>query len=212
MKKILALLLALMMLTLVGAASAESLDFVPGAPTACTFAGFQTYFTALSGASGYAFTWDANPAEEDAYTVYTAVSADETLKIKVYAQDDNVVFVQAEGVVSLSITDIAAAQKFGEWFGVAITGGVIGMALGAGDNAIVQDPNLEENLKTDLKPLVYILENDFTEEKLAEGKAAVSTVYGYPCGLEVSGSTDGATVLLIMKVIVSGAEGRISVK
>ena len=212
MKKLFALLMALMMLILVGAASAESLDFVPGAPTACTFAAFQTYFTALSGASGYAFTWDAEPAEEDGYTVYSAVSEDETLKVRVYVQDSNVVFVQADGAISLNVTDAAAAQKFGEWFGIAISGGVIGMALGAGDTSIVQDPNLEEKLQEDIKPLVYILENDFTEEKLAEGKAAVSTVYGYPCGLEVTGSTDGLTVLLAMKIIVSGPEGQISVK
>ena len=52
----------------------------------------------------------------------------------------------------------------------------------------------------------------FNEKTLAEGKAAVSAVYGYPCGLEVSGSTDGETVLLAMKIIVSGPEGQISVK
>ena len=67
-------------------------------------------------------------------------------------------------------------------------------------------------MQEDIKPLVYILENDFNEKTLAEGKAAVSTVYGYPCGLEVSGSTDGKTVLLAMKIIVSGPEGQISVK
>ena len=212
MKKIIALLMALMMLAVVGAAAAETLDFVPGAPTACPFAGFQTYFTALAGASGYAFTWDAETAEEDAYTVYTAVSEDETLKVGVYVQDDNVVFIQAEGAISLDITDTAAAQKFGEWFGVSISGGVIGMDLGAGNTAITQDPELETKLQADIQPLVYILENDFNEKTLAEGKAAVSTVYGYPCGLEVNGSTDGETVLLAMKIIVSGPEGQISVK
>ena len=70
----------------------------------------------------------------------------------------------------------------------------------------------ETKLQEDIKPLVYILENDFNEKTLAEGKAAVSAVYGYPCGLEVSGSTDGETVLLAMKIIVSGPEGQISVK
>ena len=212
MKKVFALLLALMMLALVGAASAESLDFVPGAPTASTFEGFQTYFTTISTASGYAFTWDAEPAEEDGYTVYSAVSEDETLKIRVYVQDGSVAFIQADGAISLNISDFTAAQKFGEWFGVAISGGVIGLSLGAGDASIVQDPDLEKKLKADIEPLVYILDIDFTEEKLAEGKAAVSTVFGYPCGLEVSGSIDGATVLLAMKIIVSGPEGRISVK
>ena len=137
---------------------------------------------------------------------------DETLKVGVYVQDDNVVFIQAEGAISLDITDTAAAQKFGEWFGVSISGGVLGMALGTGDTSVLQDPELETKLQEDIKPLVYILENDFNEKTLAEGKAAVSTVYGYPCGLEVSGSTDGETVLLAMKIIVSGPEGQISVK
>ena len=86
------------------------------------------------------------------------------------------------------------------------------MALGAGDTSVLQDPELDTKLQEDIKPLVYILENDFNEKTLAEGKAAVSTVYGYPCGLEVSGSTDGETVLLAMKIIVSGPEGQISVK
>ena len=212
MKKIIALLMVLMMLAVVGAAAADTLDFVPGAPTACPFPAFQTYFTSLAGGTGYTFTWDAEPAEEAPYTVYSAVSEDETLKIRVFVQDDNVVFIQAEGAVSLNITDIAAAQKFGEWFGVSISGGVIGMALGAGNTDILQDPDLDTKLQADVQPLLYILENDFNEETLAAGKAAVSTVYGYPCGLEVNGSAAGETVLLAMKIIVSGPEGQISVK
>ena len=212
MKKIIALLMALMMLAVVGAAAAETLDFVPGTPTACPFPAFQTYFTALAGGTGYTFTWDAEPAEEDAYTVYSAVSEDKTLKVRVFVQDGNVSYLQAEGAISLDLTDLAAAQKFGEWFGVSISGGVLGMALGSGDTSVLQDPELDATLQADVQPLVYILENDFNEKTLAAGKAAVSTVFGYPCGLEVSGSIDGATVLLAMKIIVSGPEGQVSVK
>ncbi len=212
MKKLLALLLALMMLACAGAASAETLDFVPGAPATCPFSMFQSYFTALAGGTGYTFTWDAEPAEEDPYTVYSAVSEDKTLKVSVYVQDGNVCYLQAEGAISLDMTDFTAAQKFGEWFGVSISGGVLGMALGTGDTSILQDPELDAKLQADIAPLVFILQNDFNEQTLAAGKAAVSTVYGYPCGLEVSGSAEGMTVLLAMKIIVSSPEGQITVK
>ncbi len=212
MKKIIALLMALMMLAVVGAAAAETLDFVPGAPTACPFAGFQTYFTALAGASGYAFTWDAEPAEEDAYTVYTAVSEDETLKVGVYVQDDNVVFIQAEGAISLKITDAAAAQKFGEWFGVALSNSAICMRLAGGDTAFLSDSNLGSTLQADVQPLVSILMNDFNDDTLSQGKAATSTVLGYPAGLEISGSTNGSSVSLTMRTVVGCPGSEIYVK
>ena len=114
--------------------------------------------------------------------------------------------------MTLNMTDASSAQKFGEWFGVSISGGVLSIALGSGDTAVLQDPELDATLQADVQPLVYILENDFNEKTLAAGKAAVSTVYGYPCGLEVNGSAAGETVLLAMKIIVSGPEGQISVK
>lgn len=211
MKKVFALLLTLMMLT-AGLAAAETLELVPGTPENCPFTTFKTYFDMIAQQSGYTFTWADEPAAENGYEVYSAVSADDAMVIKVYVLDGNVCYTDGEGAVTLNMTDASSAQKFGEWFGVSISGGVLGMALGTGDTSVLQDPELETKLQEDIKPLVYILENDFNEKTLAEGKAAVSTVYGYPCGLEVSGSTDGETVLLAMKIIVSGPEGQISVK
>ena len=211
MKKILALAIALMMLLAAIPAFADSLEIVPGTPSTCTFAVFQTYFTVLSSGSGYEFTWADAPAEENGYTVYSADAGDGTLTIKVYTLNDTVVYTVAEGSAALDVNDSDSANTFGQWFGVAVSGSVVSLCMGEGNTSILSDSNLEATLQADITPLVDILMNDFDEASLAKGKAATSLVLGYPAGLEVSGGAVGTLVNLNMKIVVTSADGQLNV-
>ena len=212
MKKLLALFLALLMMAAAGLASADSLEFVPGAPGSCPFANFQSYFDMIAAGAGFTFTWDNAPTEEEGFTVYSAASEDGLLQIRVYTQDQNVSHVVALGEVNLDSSDSDSAYTFGQWFGVAISGSAISMSLGAGDTSITSDPDLSGKLEADITPLTNLLYNDFDAEHLAAGKAGTATVLGYPCGLEVSGSENGSNIYLFMKIIVSTPGGQINVR
>ena len=212
MKKILALFLALLMMAAAGLAAADSLEFVPGTPGACTFDNFRLYFDSIATGAGFAFTWNDTPAEENSFTVYSAASGDGLLQIQVYTQDQNVSHVVALGEVNLDSSDSDSAYTFGQWFGVAISGSAISMSLGAGDFSVTSDPDLSAKLEADVTPLTDLLYNDFDEEHLAAGKAGTATVLGYPCGLEVSGSGNDSNVYLYMKIILSTPDGQMSVK
>ena len=212
MKKLLALFLALLMITAAGLASADSLDFVPGTPGACTFENFKLYFDSIATGSGFAITWDSAPSEEDSFSVYSAVSGDGLLQIKVYTQDQNISHVIAIGETAFDSSDSDSAYTFGQWFGVAISGSTISMSLGAGDFSVTSDPDLASKLEAEVSPLTDLLMNDFDAEHLAAGKAGTATVLGYPCGLEVRGGENGSSIFLSMKIIVSTPGGQISVR
>ena len=212
MKKVFALLLTLMMLT-AGLAAAETLELVPGTPENCPFTTFKTYFDMIAQQSGYTFTWADEPAAENGYEVYSAVSADDAMVIKVYVLDGNVCYTDGEGAVTLNMTDASSAQKFGEWFGVALSNSAICMRIAGGDTAFLSDSNFASSLQADVQPLVSILMNDFNEDTLSKGKAATSTVAGYPAGLEISGSiVDNTSVSLTMRTVVGCPGSEISVK
>ena len=212
MKKVFALLLALMMLA-AGLAAAETLELVPGTPENCPFLMFKTYFDTIAQQSGYQFTWTDEPAAENGYEVYSTVSSDETMTIKVYVLDGNVCYTEGEGTVTLDLSNAASAQKFGEWFGVALSNSAICMRLAGGDTAFLSDSNFASTLQADVQPLVSILMNDFNDETLSKGKAATSTVVGYPAGLEISGSmADETSVTLTMRTVVTCEAGQLSVK
>ena len=212
MKKVFALFLALTILAAAGLVSADSLEFVPGTPDACSPESFLDFFSSIAQESGFTFTWDEAPAEEDNYSVYTGASADGLMSVRIYIQGDNVSHVVALGEVTLDPTDSESAYTFGQWFGVAISGSAISMSLGAGNTDVVTNPDLSEKLNTDIMPLMNLLTVDFDEEHLSAGKAAATTILGYPCGMEVSGGTDGSKVLLSMKVIVCSQDGQFSVR
>ncbi len=211
MKKVFALLLTLMMLA-AGLAAAETLELVPGTTESCPFTTFKTYFDTIAQQSGYTFTWADEPAAENGYEVYSTVSADGAMVIKVYVLNGNVCYTDGEGTVTLDMTDASSAQKFGEWFGVALSNSAICMRLAGGDTAFLSDSNLSSTLQADVQPLVSILMNDFNDDTLSQGKAATSTVLGYPAGLEISGSTNGSSVSLTMRTVVGCPGSEISVK
>ena len=51
-----------------------------------------------------------------------------------------------------------------------------------------------------------------SDEQLKNGVADVTTILGYPAGLEISGDTDGSVVTLNMRVFVGSKDARIEVK
>ena len=145
--------------------------------------------------------------------MYSAVSADDAMVIKVYVLDGNVCYTDGEGAVTLNMTDASSAQKFGEWFGVALSNSAICMRIAGGDTAFLSDSNFSSSLQADVQPLVSILMNDFNEDTLSKGKAATSTVAGYPAGLEIIGSiADNTSVSLTMRTVVGCPGSEISVK
>ena len=189
MKKALILVLALVMVCMSTFACAESLQITPGAPSNCDIDSFKMYFSMMSGASGYNFIWQDNVTSENGYDVYKADSEDGMMTISIYVQGGKVVYGEAIGSITASAGDSSSASKFGEWFGASIAGMVLGMYIGEnGMNAVTDSVGTQ-----------------FQNGPVLDGQvpAGVSTVAGYPTGLEVSGSVSGTSITLNMRIIVA---------
>ena len=213
MKKILALVLALVMLAAAGIASAATLELTPGTPTNCTIDVFKTYFQLLASNAGYDFTWEETPTKEGAYDVYTATTATTPLVIKVYCSGEKVVFGTGEGTITFAATSNTDALKnFGEWFGVSLADICVCIFIGEqGPQAVTNEVGTK--LQEELNPLVLTLQNGLTNlDDLMNGVAGVATCLGYPCGLEVSGTVDGSNITMTMTVAVTGMDGILTVK
>ena len=67
-------------------------------------------------------------------------------------------------------------------------------------------------MQNELNPLVEVLTNGFSsDDQLAKGLAAYTTVLGYPTGLGISGTIDGLNVTLTMNIAVTSADGQLNV-
>ena len=203
MKKALILVLALVMVCMSTFACAESLQITPGAPSNCDIDSFKMYFSMMAGASGYNFVWQDNVTSENGYDVYKADSEDGMMTLSIYVQGGKVVYGEAIGSITANAGNTTSASKFGEWFGASIAGMVLGMYIGEnGMNAVTDSVGTQ--FQNDLMPLVKVLQDGLTTPTaLMNGLASVSTVAGYPTGLEVSGSVSGTSITLNMRIIVA---------
>lgn len=213
MKKIFALVLALIMLAAVVPACADTLVFESGSPSAtCTPEIFKLFFNAMEQASGYTFTWDEDAAAEGDYTVYTGQSSDGIMTIKIYAQGEGVVYTEAFGSISVDMSDMASVQQFGSWFGAAMSGMDMAYFISEVGSANIT-AEIQTQFTNELNAMVALLGADLDDEaKLRNGAVEVVTVLGYPCGMEIRGSSSGNLITLDMKVIVTGTDGVLAAK
>ena len=210
MKKVFALLLALVMLAAAGTACAETLAFEPGTPSACTPEMFKLYFALIAGQSGYNFVWEDDIGTDGAYAVYTGHSEDGLMSLNIYAMNGGVVYSEAIGTATIS--DAESAEKFGEWFGAAVGGSVIAFYIGE-NGAESLDASVTNKFTNDLMGLVAFLQNgSTTDEQLAEGMVYTTTCLDYPTGMEISGSADGSGVTMALRILVSTKDGQMSIK
>ncbi len=212
MKKILALILALMLLAVAGLAGADTLEVEAGTPSGCSIEMFKLYFSAMEESAGYKFVWNDNVYNDGNYLVYSGKSGDDVMTINIYTLNGNVVYAEGVGSISANLSDQAAAQSFGEWFGAAIGGMTFGLYIGENGAASV-DVNLTNKFTNDLLPLTTVLTSELSsDEKLANGVVGTATVLGYPTGLEMKGVAMGTSVLMTMKIMVTSSDGKLLVK
>ena len=212
MKKILALILALVLVAAVSAAGAATLDYTPGTPASCTFELFKTYFDLMTATAGYTFNWDEDSSKEGDYDVHYAVTEDGAMFVITYCEGGNVLYVKGEGTLVMTAGDNSAAEKFGQWFGATISGGVLGLYIGE-EGPAAATTEATETFQSELKPLLATLQDGLTsEEELMNGVASTVTVLGYPTGLAVDGSISGTTITLNMTILVSAKDGTLGIK
>ena len=211
MKKILALFLALTMILTAGLAFAGTLELTPGTPTGCSYESFKSYFTLLTQSGGYTFNWNDTPESGNGFDIYSAVSEDGAMTTYIYCVDGNVSHVQGAGQLSVDMSDQASAKKFGEWLGASFSGSCLGIYTGEEGPSALSNAALQ--FQNELNPLLTSVTSGMTsDEQLKNGVADVTTVLGYPAGLEISGDTDGSVVTLNMRVFVGSKDARIEVK
>ena len=81
MKRISALVLALIICAVALPAHASELDFQLGSAFACGFDTFRLYFDALTADSGYAFSWDESTLEAaNGVKLHTAANEDRRVR------------------------------------------------------------------------------------------------------------------------------------
>ena len=211
MKKILALLLALTMILAAGLAFADTIEITPGTPTGCTYELFKSYFTVLTQSAGYTFTWTDTPSSENGFDVYCAISEGGAMTTYVFCVDGKVSYVHGVGSLTIDMGDQASAQKFGEWLGASFSGSCLGLFAGEeGPNALA---GVTEQFQNELNPLLTNVTAGMTsDEQMKNGVADITTVLGYPAGLEISGGTNGTVITLNMQVYVAGKDALLTVK
>ena len=210
MKKIFALLLALMMLFAAGTACAETLEFEPGTPSVTSPEVFKLYFAMIAGQSGYNFTWEDEVGTDGSYSVYTGHSEDGLMSLNIYAMNGGVVYSEAIGTATIS--DAESAEKFGEWFGAAVGGSVISLLIGEkGTQALDEDAT--NRFTNDLMGLVAFLQGgSTTDEQLAKGAVYTTTCLDYPTGLEITGIAGSTGVTMSLRILVSVQDGQMNIK
>lgn len=209
MKKLLALLLALVMVAAIGLASAEKLEIVPGTPSKCPIDQFKLWFDTMTQNYGYTFTWSDQAVAEDGFDVYSAVTEDNQMEVKAYTVGGNVSYVVGVSTGTFAITDESGANAFGERLGAVLGGSGLGLLIGEEGFAAVEEK--AGNYEAEITPLLYVLLNGFTsEDQLAKGVAGSVTALGYPTGLELYGTTSGDTITITMTVVVASADAQLN--
>ena len=207
MKKMLALLLAAVMISVCCPVFADTLEIAPGTPAACDIDTFKVYFGALTSGGNYTFTFDDGFETEGDYQVYTASTGDSRSALKVYTRDGNFCFAECAGSMTASVGDTDTAGGFAEWFGAAFGGIILSVYIGEGNPA---DQATIEAFNSDIVPLLTDLMAGLSDaNRLAEGIVCTGTVLGYPAGMEVNGSVEDITVTLNLRVAVTGTDGQL---
>ena len=161
MKKVFALLLALLMAAFVIPACAETLEVVPGTPANCSFSDFQNWFDLSIASSGYDYTfvWDSTPYSEDGFDVYTA-RMENGPEFKVYTVGGNFCYLIATNSGSFQLSDSSGAKSFGECLGAVLGGGITGLFIPEqGINAFQSQIS---SFQSDINPLLTILMSGFS--------------------------------------------------
>ena len=212
MKKVLALVLVFIMVAAAGIACADTLEFTPGSPTACAIEAFQLYYTLLADSAGYSFEWEENAVKEGDWDVYSALSSDGSLQIKIYCTDGNIVYAVSEGSITSDMSDTAAAEQFGQWFGVAIMDTCASLFIGEkGVEALTDD--VGNRMTADFNALyAAFIGVVASEEDLVKGPALVGTMLDYPTGLETNGSIDGNIINLTMRIVTVSPDSTLNVQ
>ncbi len=211
MKKILALFLALTMILTAGLAFASTLELTPGTPTGCGAELFKAYFTVMTQNAGYAFSWDDNARSAGNSDIWYAVSEDGAMMVYIFCVDGNVSYVQGSGSLTVDLSDSESAEMFGQWLGAALSGSCLSIYIGEESPEDITE--VATQFQNELTPLLYSVTSKLTsDEQLKNGVADVTTVLGYPAGLEISGDTDGSVVTLNMRIFVGSKDARIEVK
>ena len=129
----------------------------------------------------------------------------------VFCVDGKVSYVHGVGSLTVDMGDQASAQKFGEWLGASFSGSCLGLFAGEeGPNALA---GVTEQFQNELNPLLTNVTAGMTsDEQMKNGVADITTVLGYPAGLEISGGTNGTVITLNMQVYVAGKDALLTVK
>ena len=211
MKKLLALVIALVMLLAAIPAIADTLEVVPGTPANCPIESFKVMYNMAAAQAKVNFVWDDGSVSEDGFDVYTCRSDDGSVEAKVYTVGGNVSHIIGESSGSFSASDYTAANQFGVNLGAVLAGGGTGMLM-------VEDPaSINEKAATyqsELQPLIDTLQNGFTDlSQLNNGMASTTVALGYPTGLSLVGDADMSTltISLTMKVYITSADGQLNI-
>ncbi len=211
MKKILALLLALAMILASGLAFADTIELTPGTPTGCGAELFKAYFTVMTQNAGYAFSWDDNARSAGNSDIWYAVSEDGAMMVYIFCVDGNVSYVQGSGSLTVDLSDSESAEMFGQWLGAALSGSCLSIYIGEESPEDITE--VATQFQNELTPLLYSVTSKLTsDEQLKNGVADIATVVNYPCGMEMSGSTDGTTVTLNMQFYVGSKDAQLVIK
>ena len=211
MKKILALVLVFIMIAATGIACADTLDFIPGSPTACSIDGFKLFFNYFTSSAGYSFIWEENAVQEDGWDVYSAMASDGSAKIKICCIDGKVVYVTSEGSFTADRDDSAAADQFGEWFGYIILYPC--MSLFIGDKGIeAMNDDVKNRMRTEMITLYTDFESELYDENLIKGMAFISNILDYPTGVEASGSVNDNIININLRIVLGNQDSTLKIQ
>ena len=204
MRRILALILAVLIMTAAGTACAETaaLQMVP---TTCPPETFILYFDILSRQAGYSFTWVDSVGTEGPYSVYLGECEDGTMLMNIYAMDGSVIYTDCAGSITINDDDAESASRFGEWFGCAIGGSVLSLHLGESGNTSISSEELEK-YSADVNNIVSELQT-YTEQQMLNGCVITKPVLDYPTSLEINGTRNGKIVTINIRAVVTGKNG-----
>ena len=211
MKKAFAVLLALLLFCISSLAAAETLIVTPGQQSNCVPEMFKMYFSLISTSAGLNFIWDDDVTNDGTYDIYKATSEDGMMVISVYAKDGSVVYTESIGTLTVKADDSDAAERFGSWFGAALSGAALGFYINDNGLDSLGETNLYNRFTNDLIPYLTALTSMGAkgDAALAEGFVCISPVLGYPAGLEIKGTAADDTISLSLRVIVMTPGGQL---
>ncbi len=209
MKRISALVLALIICLVALPAHASELDFQLGSAFACGFDTFRLYFDALTAGSGYAFSWDENALEAaNGVKLHTAANEDATCQVSLFDIDGLVAF---ECVVIMDTQDAAAAENAGGWLGTAMMSGAY--ALYMAENGALPSSELQAASIEELTALSGVMsEADKSGgEDASDSYAYAGTLCGYPAGMTVYLIADETSQSLIIEFMLLSKDANLGV-